>query len=256
MTPLPIDLPEGFTLLVVEGEKVDIGQIIARKDAPKDVSVNIIRALNISHSHAKKALQKIPGEQINPGDVIAIKKNFFGKVKSKITSQTTGTITRYDEDTGDLVVRTDVETSSLELISPVAGTVALCNNREIVIDTNEAFVSGGVALGHTGEGILYILKESFDEGLDNTLYYLDNRAADKIVSVKELTRDLIIKGESIGVKGFIGSNISKEDISYLEKKDITIPVLEIAAELVSQLNSWENRKIMIEVKSKAIILRD
>lgn len=256
MTPLPIELPEGFTLLVVESERVKIGQIIARKEAPKDVSVNIMQSLNLSRSQAKKVLKKSPGERINPGDVIAVKKNFIGKVKSSITSHVSGIIIRYERDTGDLVVRTDVESSSLELISPVAGTVTLCNNREIVIDTDDAFVSGGVVLGETGEGQLYILKETFEKDLDNTLYYLDNRAADKIVLVKNLTRDLIIKGESIGVKGFIGTAMANEDISYLEQKNITIPILEIADELVTKLNSWENRKIMIEVKSKAIILRD
>lgn len=188
--------------------------------------------------------------------MIAVKKNFFGKTKSKITSQVSGIITRYEKDSGDLVVRMDVESTSLELISPVAGTVTLCNNREIVIDTNDAFVAGGVALGETGEGSLYILKESFTKELDNTLYYLDARAADKIVLVKDLTRDLIVKGESIGVKGFIGTDISNEDISYFRQKNITIPVLEIADELVSQINSWENRKIMIEIKSKAIIVRE
>lgn len=66
MTPLPIELPDGFTLLVVEGEKVTVGQVIAKKDAPKDVSVNIMKALNLSRSQAKRSLIKVPGERIDP----------------------------------------------------------------------------------------------------------------------------------------------------------------------------------------------
>jgi hypothetical protein len=256
MTPLPIELPEGFVPLIKLGDSIIIGQIIAHKETPKDEIVNIIDALKVSRSRAKKLLKKGPGERIDPGDVVAVKKSFFGKEQAKITSQIAGTIIRYERDTGNLVVRADYETSELELISPVAGTVTLCNNREIVIETEGAYLSNGVTLGNTGEGTLFVLKESFDEGSDNALYFLDSRTEGKIVLVKALTRDLIIKGESIGVTGFLGTTISNEDIDYLQQKQLPIPVIEITEELVTNLHSWENKKIMIEVRSKAIILRD
>jgi len=256
MTPLPIELPVGFVPLISQGDSVTIGQIIAQKEAPKDEIVNIIEALKVPRSKAKKTLRKGPGQKINPGDIIAIKKSFFGKELAKIVSHIAGTITRYERDTGNLVVRVDHEAAALELISPVAGTVTLCNNREIVIETSGAYLSNGVTLGESGEGTLFVLRESFDDNLDNALYYLDSRSVGKMVLVKDLTRDLIIKGESIGVTGFLGTVISNEDIEYLQQKQIPIPVIEITKELVSDLHAWENKKIMIEVRSKAIILRD
>lgn len=254
MTALPIELPVGFIPLVQVGDRVTVGQVIAKKDAPEDEVVNILQSLNISRRHAKKVLKKSPGERINPGDIIAVKKNFFGKVLGTITTQISGTVIRYERDTGNLVVRTDIETSELEFISPVAGTVSLCNNKEIVIQTQDAFISVGVAIGNAGEGSLLVLKESFGEEADNTLFYLDSRAEGKIVLVKTLTRDLIIKGDSIGAVGFLGTAISNEDIAYLEQKQLQIPVVEITKELVSQIYPWENKKIKIETKTKAIIL--
>jgi hypothetical protein len=256
MTSLPIEFPEGFTSLITQGDSVAIGQIIAQKTAPRDEIVNVITALRISRSHAKKTLRKGPGERIKPGDVVAVKKNFFGKEQARIVSQIAGTIIRYERDTGDLVVRIEQEDSELELISPVAGTITLCNNKEIIIETEDAYLSDGVTLGSTGEGTLFILKESFDDNSDNSLYFLDSSAKGKIVLVRNLTRDLVIKGESIGVTGFLGTTISNEDIDYLRQKELPIPVIEITQELVSELHSWENKNIMIEVKSKAIILRE
>lgn len=254
MSSLPITVPEGFTTLVAVGDQVIPEQVIARKDAPKEETVNIMEGLNLSRADAKRAVKKNPGEQIIPGDVIAVKKNFFGKAQATIKSNISGTILRYERDTGNLVVRIDQDTSALELISPVAGTVSLCNNKEIVIETHDAVVAGGVALGATGEGTLFVLQESFT-GSDNVLYYLDNRVEEKIVLVKTLTRDMIIKGESIGAAGFVGISITNDDIAYLQQKELTLPVLEISEDIASRIKEWENKKVMIDIPAKAIILR-
>jgi len=252
MTALPIDLPKDFVSLIKQGDTVTAGQILAKKDAPQDEIVNIMQALHVTRKEAKKVLKRAPGERINPGDIIAVKKSMFGKVKGKITSQISGTVLRYER-----VVRTDIAPSSLELISPVAGTVTLCNNKEIRIETKDAIVSDGVSLGTIGEGRLYILKESFEEnGSDNVLYYLDSRVEGKIVFIHTITRDMIIKGDSIGAAGFLGTKIADEEISYLQRSGIRIPVLEVSDEFIPHLREWENKKIMIDIRNKAIVLRE
>jgi hypothetical protein len=256
MTELPIDLPEGFVPLVVKDYHVHVGQILAKKDAPKDAVVNILESLDVSRSQGRKSLKKSPGDKITPGDVIAVRKSLFGKVQKRVVSQISGIILRYERDTGNLVVRTDQEMASLELISPVAGTVTLCNNKEIVIQTKDAVVSKGAVLGETREGILFVLEASFEPDFDSALYYLDNRVSGKIVLAKKLTRDLITKGNTIGVKGFIGVEILRADIEYLQERDISLPVLEISEELVDQLADWKNKRVMIDTQNKAVILRE
>lgn len=256
MTALPIELPIGFKPLVAEGESVIEGQIIAQKAAPKEEIVNILQALNIPRSQVKNVLKKAPGDKIKQGDIVAVKKNFWGKVKGTIISEISGIILRYERDTGNLVVRTEVEVSSLELISPVAGIVTLCNNREIVIQTTNALITTGASLGTTGEGELFVLKESFDNNSDNVLYYLDGRVAEKIVLMHTITRESVIKGSSIGIAGLLGLELPNEDIVYLQEKGNILPVLEITQEIIPKLQEWEGRKIMIEGKSKAIILQN
>lgn len=257
MTALPITLPEGFTPLVKKGDNVFFGQTLAQKAAPQDEIVNIMEAFKLSRPQAQKAVKRIPGERISPGDIIAVKKNFLGQVKGTIVSEVSGIILRYERDTGNLVVRTDIEPSSLEIISPVAGTVSLCNNKEIVIETKNALVTQGVALGSTGEGTLFVLQESFGEnGSANALFYLDDRATGNIVLVHTVTRELLIKGDSIGAAGFLAVVIPDEDISYVQEKGIELPVLEVAEELVEKLHPWKDKKILVDITSKAIILRE
>lgn len=257
MTALPILLPEGFSPLVSVGDKITPGQKLAFKQAPQDQMVNVMEALKLSRSQARRALQKNPGDRVKPGDVLAAKKNFWGKVTGSITSGITGVILRYERDTGNLVVRTDYQEASLELISPVAGTVTLCNNKEIVLQTAHAFVSEGVALGTSAEGSLFILKESFeDTSADNTLYYLDSRTAGKIVLLHTLTRDILTKGNSIGVAGFICLVISTEEVVFMQTKELQLPVLAINEDIAKKLDHWKNKNVMVDVTTKSIILQE
>jgi hypothetical protein len=257
MTALPIELPDGFVPVITEGALVIPDQVLAQKEAPKEEIVNVLQGLNISRHQARKSLKRNPGDQIHPGDIVAVKKNLFGKVQATVISQIEGTILRYERDTGNLVVQVAIAPASLEIISPVAGKVSLCNNKEIVVETDDAIISDGVALGKTAEGTLFVFKESFEEkNSSHTLYYLDGKAEGKIVLVQTLTRDLLIKGDSIGVRGFLSVLISDEDVEYVVQKEITLPVLEVTESLVSTLHSWENKKVMVDIESKAIILRE
>lgn len=257
MTALPILLPEGFSPLVTAGQKIVRGQKLAQKHAPQDQMVNIMDALKISRSQARRSLQKNPGDRVNPGDILAAKKSLFGKIQGSVKSGITGVILRYERDTGNLVVRTDYQTSSLELISPVAGTVHICNNKEIVLHTAHALVSQGVALGKSAEGELFILEESFAEAsADNILYYLDSRAVGKLVLVQTLTRDVLTKGNSIGVLGFICLTLGPEEIIFSQEKKLSLPILEINEDIAEKLEHWQKKKVMLDITSKSIILRD
>ena len=254
MTALPIVLSEGFSALVKEGDTIISGQLLARKAAPKDEIVNLFDTLHINRSEAKKVLKKGPGDQIKPGDIVAVKKNIFGKVLSKIVSEIDGTIIRYERDTGNLVVRNDLS-NDLKLISPVAGTVTLCNNREIVLQTEHAVVTNGVSLGNSAQGDLYVLQESFTlDGMENALYYLDHRAVGKIVIVQGLTRDLVSKGNSIGAAGFLGLHIGDNELLYMEEKSLPMPVLQIDETLLETIHQWENKPVYVDVMTKAIVL--
>ena len=257
MTALPVLLPDGFTPIVTIGTVVTAGQVIAQKTTNKEEIVNILQGLNVTRSQIKKVLKKSPGDSLSPGDIIAEKKNFFGKQIAAIVSGVSGTIVRYERDTGDLIVRTDESMTASEVISPVDGTVDLCNNKEIVIHTNNAVTGGRVVSGTNNTGELFILEESFaDSESSNVLYYLDSRAIGKIVLGGSFSRELLIKGVGIGAAGFLGITIADDDIAYLQEKNITIPVMEIENESMNLLKSKQGKRVVLDAQNKIVIFQE
>src|SRR3712207_4352849 len=101
MTALPILLPYGFSPLVKQNDVITAGQKIAQNTAPQEEIINIAKELRISLRKAKKVLKKNPGDAIKQGEVIALKKKFFGIQKEAVISKINGTIVKYERDTGD-----------------------------------------------------------------------------------------------------------------------------------------------------------
>ncbi len=256
MISLPILLPEGFSSLVVAGMDVTAGQVIAHKISPSEVTVNIAQGLNVPLKYVKKVLKKNPGDKVSQGDVIAEKRNLFGKKQAAIISEIEGIVTRYERDTGNLFVRIDQQTATNELISPVDGRVDLCNNKEIVIHTDKAVTSGRVVSGANSTGEVFVLEESFaDRESSSMLFYLDSRAIGKVVLGGKFTREILIKGVSIGVAGFIGTDIREQDLEYMIQKKITVPAMEIDTEAMSQLIQWKGKDVRIDAQHKTVVLQ-
>lgn len=254
MPTLPFDIPDGYEILVKEGDKVTAGQILAKSERNVEEIVNIPEHLGVSLKNAGKYIKKEPGEVIEPGEIIAIKKNFFGKTQEMIVSEIAGTISRYERDTGNLVIRNDERMDEGSIISPVEGVVQLCNNKEIVVRTEKAIGGTRVVSGTKGKGELFVLEESFNHsGTGNMLFYLDSRAAGKIVLGMTFSRDVLIKGVGIGAAGFLAQSIADDDIAYLRERNISMPVMEIGKDSVELLKKKNGQKILLDTQSRTVI---
>src|SRR5438105_2270087 len=133
MTSLPVLLSKGFSPLVKSGDVVTVGQILAQNIYKDDVIINLPNDLAIPLAKVKKVLKKNPGDTLSEGEIIAVKKSFLGVHQDAIISRISGTILRYERDTGNLVIKTSYATLTENLLSPVDGTVALCDNEKIII---------------------------------------------------------------------------------------------------------------------------
>jgi hypothetical protein len=254
MPTLPFELPDGYKPLVKEGEKVTSGQVIAKSQGNVEEVVNIPEHLGVPLKNAGKYIEKEPGDLIEPGDIIAIKKNFFGKTKEVIVSEISGTILRYERDTGNLIVQNDEIVDEGDIISPVDGVVELCNNKEIVVRTEKAIGGTKVVSGTKSEGELFVLEESFsDSGTGNILFYLDSRAVGKIVLGHSFTRDVLIKGVGIGAAGFLAQSIADDDIAYLREKNVTMPVMALGEDSIKILKKKNGHKIILDAQSRTVI---
>lgn len=254
MPKLPFGLPDGYTPIVKEGDAVTAGQIIAQAQASTEESVNIPEQLGVPLKSAGKYIKLIPGEQITEGDVIAVKKNLFGKTQAIIISEINGTLLRYERDTGNLIVRNDDGGEKGDIISPVEGHVEVCNNKEIVIRTDRGLGGSRVVSGTKSEGEIFVLEESFLENAGgNMLFYLDSRAIGKIVLGTKFNRDVFIKGVGIGAAGFLVESVLDEDIEYLREKNISMPVMEIDSEAIQTLKLKNGHKVVVNAQARTIL---
>ena len=248
MTSLPISLPDGFIPSIQVGDQVAIGQIIATKQVRIEEIINIPRQLSLKRSQVKKVLKKIPGEEVMEGDIIAVKKSFFGTKNIILRSRVSGTVTRYERDSGNLVIKTgsSAPTDVENIISPVDGKAVLCNNREIVIDTDKNTITGNKAVGGKGEGV--ICKLETDDP-----YHLDSRTIGKIVLGGKFTREMLLKGIGIGVEGLVGTQINDEDLAHISEKNFQTPILEVTEQNLEKLIEWSGKKAFLDAQAKTII---
>jgi hypothetical protein len=251
MTSLPILLPSGFSSLVKINDAITAGQKIAENTAPQEEVINIAKELDISLREAKTAIKKNPGDAVREGDVLAIKKKLLGIQKEAVICKITGTVTRYERDTGELFIRNSYASLTKEFVSPVDGIVTLCDNNKIVISVNKDVVLGVNATGATGEGEVYIFEESSSA---NQLFYLDSKAIGKIVVAENLNKESLTKGIALGAVGFIATVITPEDIEYVRQKHSQVPVIQVEQESLKKVTEWKNKKIYLDGQAKSIIL--
>jgi len=248
MTSLPVLLPDGFSSLVSIGDTVTVGQTIAHKEEKEEEIINISTELSIPLGKVKNVLKKKPGDPVAIGEVIAVKKSFFGFDQDSLVSKVDGIISRYERNTGNLAIRTSGRAVSKKIISPVDGTVSLCDNNTIVIDTAKDVVAGTKAIGKSVTGDVFLLEDTA-----NVLYHLDRRAIGKIVVGGNLTREVLTKAIGIGAIGIVGTNISDQDLEHISQKHQQIPVLEIDTHAKEVIATWKDKKIFLDSQSKTII---
>ena len=243
MILLPINLSKDFVPIVSKGQKVTVGQIIAKaKDSSKD---NIIHLgeFGILPKNLKVSLKKNLGDKIEIGDILAIKKKLFGK--TKISSDVSGTISKIDEENCDVYIKTEVAVSSQPLISPVEGIVEICNNEQIVLKTTKNAISVKDALGKDAIGSLYI--KTFSQGLSEEV-------EGKIIAGETLDKVLLYKAIGLGAIGIIATDFTDLDFIEIQERNIDAAIVLVDKEEFKKLEKINGKKVLCDVKGKAILV--
>lgn len=257
MTDLPISLPPGFTALVKVGDEVTQGNIIAQKTAIEEFRLNIAETLAIPVKKARHALRKSPGESVEAGELVALKKHLFGFKKKAIVSHIKGTVSRFERDSGTLVIVATEEHVAGSIISPVAGTVTLCDNEKIVIASASQGLVGSKGAGEVSTGELFVLNESFVQKVTdiengNLLYLIGSEAIGKVIIGSSFPREVLLKGIGLGVRGIIGTDIKDEDLEYLIQRNHKTPVIEVKPELAKKIAGWKGKQVSLDGGSRTI----
>lgn len=259
MTSLPILLAHRYTPIVKIGDNVIVGQLLAEQTKDRDIVINIARELIVPVNHVAKYIKKNPGDKIIPNDILAKKTSRLGFQEAVVESKIYGTVLRFERDTGNLVVRAQddqreyhnfVDTS--QIVSPVDGSISLCDNDRIVIKTDKDVVEGSNGIGDCVSGELILLE--IKEGESVQLHHLDTQAIGKIVMGTTFSREVLLKAIGIGVLGIIGTGMDEQDMAYITEKNMKISVVQVTPDSYEKLRKWSKKNVFLNGAAKAIIL--
>jgi len=244
MVSLPITISQGATILVNVGDKVTQGQELAKVSPSVEHAINVAELLKVSHKKAPSLLQVQPGDKVEAGQVIAVRKNGFGLTSARLRSNVAGTALRFEPETGILVIGNPTSQKEYALLCPIAGVVQVCHNDQIVIQTNENIVQGTGGIGATARGQL-IAATSAD---------LNGSIIDKIILAHDFDREALIKAIGIGAAGIISNKIDSADMSYLQQKNLVVPIILISDDTVKTLTKQVNKEVFLEGSTYIILL--
>ena len=254
MVSLPITIPQGFEIHVAVGDAVKVGSILATQTAPTGSTIPLSVALQIPPRRVAKFLKVKPGDRIQSGDVLAEKKSLLSA--QKVLSEIGGTVIGFERDNGQLIVKPEgaTETATQNVISPIVGSVTVCNNDQIVIETDKDILLGSDGIGTSSEGQIIAVTVQNGETGGSILFALDATIIDNILLVPESDRDVLLKAIGMGVKGVITGGVQESDMGYLMKRNIATPVILVDQEALKKLTTWKGKQIHMNGQGKTIVL--
>jgi len=268
MVTLPIPLPTGFSLNVQVGDTVSTGDILAKKDLQKEISINISEILKIPIKKSARTLRRNPGDRVEKGSVLASKKTKFGMGEDVIVSQVEGTVLRYERDNGSIILVPHTDAEGIEdkgeevLRSPIDGIVEVCDNDlptgrqgQILLGTDKDIIAGMSGIGADFTGNVYNITQSQDDPEGKVqLHFLDSNVIGKIALGGAFDRDVLLKAIGMGVGGVIGYSIKEEDLAHVASRHLSTPVVTVDKEGYLRLLQWSNKKAYVQGDSKTILL--
>lgn len=260
MVTLPIPLPSGYTLKVQPGDSVKTGDTLAEKEAFTELAISIPKVLHLPIKHSARTLKRNPGDAVRKGTVLASKKRSFGLREDTIVSQIDGTFLRYERDTGTMVLipLDDSDNSIAEgkvLYSPIDGTVEVCDNGKILLQTDKDIILGKEGIGEDFTGsVLNIAQSQEDPEGKVQLHFLDSNVIGAIIIGGVFDRDSLLKAIGMGVGGVIAFSIREEDLAHIESRHLTTPIVIVEKDAYLRLLSWNGKKAYIHGSQKTILL--
>ena len=144
------------SLLVQKNTEVKPHDLLGHyKLTPGFTNINISKELNVAPAEVPKLLQKVIGKTVFQGELVAIKKNLFGK--SQIVAPTDGIFEALDQKTGIATFKLLPKDASLS--SGVFGIVQDVDHQkgEVTIKTMMTELYGVYGTGNDREGFVNVI---------------------------------------------------------------------------------------------------
>jgi len=272
MTSLPISLPPDYSPVVKKGDKVTNGQILATtKKKPEvlrqeslqasETMIDLAEALSVSDGAVRKFLTKAPGDTVSSGDIVAQRLVATGLKKLIVYSQVIGTVSRFERDSGRLYIRSEsseavvpIAAKNADILSPLAGTISVCNNDQIVIESEDKALTGSEGFGGSVTGEIFVLTPEGDKAAIVSSQIV-KEAIGKILLLPDIEREALAKADAIGVVGILGTELSEELLEHCRSSKLDISILAIDPAIGKKLVKFKN-PVILHGEEKSIILQE
>lgn len=269
MTSLPVLIPVGFEIVVKKGDVVAVNDVLARKTtssdtsssrtSPSEISLDLAEELGVNPSKVRSMLRVAPGDGLHKGDVIAERSRTLGLKADKLISELEGTIVRFERSNGILVIAVEGIVSSEKqaevldetVLSPLAGTISVCHNDSLVIDSKDDGLIGSKGIGGIGQGEIAILEKK-----DGSLLGADITAecSGKVLLVQDISREALAKANAVDVAGIIALHVADEDLEYMVIKRLSVPVIEVSEPIMKKIKKDKSISVTLHGEMKTITL--
>lgn len=227
MPKISFSLPVPGKIVVDVGIKVEKNDTLAIYEEAKIINLNLTNLLELKPQKIYKTLVKKPGDKIEIDDIIAIKKQIFGK--KIIYSPVSGKLLSLDETRGILTI--EIKGEEKKLLTPVGGQIIeIIDDKTVVIDFNGLVYEAKECLNNRW-GELSVLG-NVDEAVD--LYQIQRARAGKILVGYNWPKECIKKAFALDC-AVIGVEID-EKIETLSK--INYLASEIPSVMIIGRNSF------------------
>lgn len=216
---LPI---KGETLVKV-GDLVSPDSAVARALLPGPLqTLKMGEKLGMDAKDAVAMFQLKVGDPIEKGQLVAETKGFLGKFKTRIESETTGTVESISEVTGNVLIREP--SVPVEIDAYIHGKIAEVLPEEgAIVETRCALVQGIFGVGGERTGVVRVAVKSVDEVLEAS--HIQAFDAGKIlVGGAGISGEALDKAQQVGVKGLIAGGIEDRDLIKLLGYEIGVAI--------------------------------
>jgi len=216
-------LPIKGEVLVKEGDRISYDTEVALTKLPGKIKIlNLAIILKLESSTGifeekrksldlSKYLLKNVGDTCEAGEVIAMRKTFFGLYQKECKAPVKGSIEYVSDVTGQLLIREP--SIPLTLKAYIPGTVTkVIPNEGVEIETPAALIQGIFGIGEETHGELMMLSESENDALTDD--QITEECTGKIVVGGSIVDcPTLKKAVELGVKGIIVGGIKDKDLT-------------------------------------------
>lgn len=220
------------------GDKIDEKTAISQSSYMSDTIIHLTKLLKVKEDAVLKYLKLSIGQAIHEGDILAEKKSLFSTLTVK--SPHDGVLKEVNLKKGTLIISQKETKLKEKQTIPVKGIV-----KDISREYLEIEIEGIKIKGKKGAGLDQIGELFFITGDSPSFLDIDSEVEERIVLVKQLTDNTMVKIDALGALACIAEKVLEQ---------MTLPYLVVEADSFSALKKHDGKRAWLQPENSEVII--